>query len=198
MTNHFHCGRFVAAKINQLGGERPDSMTSSSRGILAQLRNAASQPVGAVPSVWGITLDGIPDDIRGLQRSRVENAVHQSLTLYAMHQRGNSAPMHIQGQPFGTAVRRLADQDLGDIDVHERSVYKKFIALAQFGSQAGFRAHAHGLISQLNRAEIPMDYGTFAEDLYWIQIPGQRAYVQRQWGRAFHRVLTNKTQGEGK
>ena len=48
--------------------------------------------------------------------------------------------------------------------------------------------HLRSLVSQLNSAEIPCDYGQLAADLLTWQSPRYRISVMRDWGRQFSRV----------
>lgn len=199
MSEEFTCGRFVTSQIFRLIGKDPTAMSPAARGLLAQLRGAIGKDPATVPAVWGVTLDGIPDDLSEKRRSWAETAVHLALTQFAMHQQGRSRPMHTHEQSFGSAVRRLADVSSGDQGPHETPVYKRFTALAQATTLAGLEAHSRGLISQLRSHEIPFDYGRYANDLYWFQA-GQQRDVQRRWGRDFHRLTLsnpNDTTPEG-
>ncbi|RRD03577.1 type I-E CRISPR-associated protein Cse2/CasB [Arachnia propionica] len=191
MNEEFTCGRFVTSQIFRLIGQDPTSMSPAARGLLAQLRSALGKEPAAVPTVWGVTLDGIPDSLPEKRRNHVETAVHLALTQFAMHQQGRTRPMHSK-QPFGVAVRQLADNISGELGPHETPVYKRFTALAQSSTLAALEAHSRGLISQLRSHEIPFDYGRYADDLYWFQVGHQRD-VQRRWGRDFHRLTLAPT-----
>lgn len=191
MSRDFRCGDFVSSRIYQLGGADPGRMNPMARGVLAQLRTAASAEPGTAPAVWSITLDGLPDDVPEAQRERIEAAVHVALTQYAIHQQGKATPMHQKGQPFGLAVRKLASLGVGDKDVHETPVYSRFMAMAQATTLPGLLAHSRGLISQLRSHDIPFDYGTYANDIYWFLTPGFAADVHRRWGRDFHRLTSD-------
>ncbi|MDO5066005.1 MAG: type I-E CRISPR-associated protein Cse2/CasB [Propionibacteriaceae bacterium] len=191
MSEKFTCGGFVTSKIFRLIGQDPATMSPAARGLLAQLRGALGKEPATVPAIWGVTLDGIPDDLSAKRRSHTEMAIHLALTQFAMHQQGRSRSMHSK-QPFGVAVRRLADSSSGSQDVHETPVYKRFTALAQATTLAGLEAHSRGIISQLRSHEIPFDYGRYADDLYWF-LTGHQRDVQRRWGRDFHRLTLSPT-----
>lgn len=196
MSNEFSCRRFVTSKIFLLIGPDPATMSPASRAQLAQLRGAIGKEPATVPAVWGLTLNGIPDDLSTKRRHHVETAVHLALTQFAMHQQGRTRPMHSE-QPFGAAVRQLAERI--SQEVHDTPIYKRFTALAQATTLTGLEAHSRGLISQLRSHEIPFDYGRYADDLFWFQTGRQRD-VQRRWGRDFHRLTLsnpNDTNPEG-
>ncbi len=191
MNDSFRCGRFVTGRIHQLIGESPGSLNPNSRALLAQLRQALGSEPGTVPSVWPITLEGLPEFGAVTQR-RTETAVHLALTLFALHQQAQSTNMHQPGQPFGTAVRRLAELSAGEDGPHQSPAYRRFTALCTSTDLNALLVHARGLITQMRGQGIGFDYGRFADDLYYFQIPKHHAEVQRSWGRQFHRLdITN-------
>lgn len=196
----FRCGAYVATRIHQLLGDDPANLRPASRAALAQLRQAAMQEPGAAASVWPFTVEGIPDDLPPQQYARAERAIHVALTQFAAHQQARGRAMHDVKQPFGRAVRRLADAQGGDGEPHETPVYRRFTAMAQTTNLTGLLAHGRGIITQLRGEEIPFDYARFADDLYWFQAPGGSRDVQRRWGRDFHRLIvsdsTTQTEGE--
>lgn len=199
MNEEFTCGRFVTSQIFRLIGKDPTAMSPAARGLLAQLRGAIGKDPATVPAVWGVTLDGIPDDLSEKRRGWTETAIHLALTQFAMHQQGRSRPMHNREQSLGSAVRKLADVSRGDQGPHETPVYKRFTTLAQTSTLAGLEAHSRGIISQLRSHEIPFDYGRYADDIFQFQAGRQRD-VQRRWGRDFHRLTLsnpNDTNPEG-
>lgn len=197
--SEFRCGRYVSARIHHLLGNDPSNLSPSARAVLAQLRQAAAQEPGTAAGVWPFTVEGIPDDLLAEQYQRAEQAIHIALTHFAVHQQARGTSMHDGRQPFGRAVRRLADSQKGDGEPHETPVYQRFAAMAQTTTLPGLLAHARSIITQLRAQEIPFDYGRFADDLYWFQTPGGARDVQRRWGRDFHRLTTTEstTQNEG-
>lgn len=189
----FNRRRFVVGRIHRLLGDDPARLSPTAGAQLAQLRRALGKPPGTVPDVWGLTLDGIPDDVRGQAREREELAVHLALTHFATHQQSRQASMHVAERPFAAAVRELADRQAREsgTDVHETPAYRRLVALASTSQLATTVTHARGLISQLRAADLGFDYGRYTEDLYWLQVPGQAVRVQRGWGRDFHRRPTD-------
>lgn len=186
MSDQFSCGRFVASRIRSLVGKDPAALNPNARAMLAQLRQAVAHDPGTVPSVWPITLEGLPE-MRQPRLGRTEAAIHLALTLFAVHQQARSASMHTPDQPFGTAIRKLANLTSGDDGAHTSPAYRRFTAMSTTRTLAGLLTHARGLITQLRAHDIPFNYGRFADNLYWFQVPGRAAEVQREWGRDFHR-----------
>ncbi|MGJ3509022.1 type I-E CRISPR-associated protein Cse2/CasB [Enemella sp. A6] len=193
MTNdHIRCGKFVAQRIRYLLGDNPANPRPTSRAMLAQLRQAAAQEPGTVPSVWSVTTEGLPE-LPEPMATRVETAIHIALTQFATHQQARSTSMHVPDVPFGQAVRRLANLSSSEGEPQESPVYARFTALSMTTAVPGILAHSRGIITQLRSHDIGFDYERYADDLYWLQVPGSAGSVHRRWGRDFHRFVPPTT-----
>ena len=95
--------------------------------------------------------------------------------------------MHDADQPFGRAIRRLAEATSPGGEPYESPAYRRFTTLATTTNLPGIRVHLGSLITQLRGHDIPFDYGRFANDLLKLQDPSKNAQVRRTWGRDFHR-----------
>ena len=164
----------------------------------AHLRSAAGREVGDVPAIWSYTLDSGSEKELGQKPTRGERAVHTALTLWALHQGSNNVSMNSTGgreRTIGASVRRLAYSVMGGRERAEgHPVYKRLCAMIAAPTFESLTVHARGLVSMPRSAEIPMDYGRFAADLYHWQKPERRASVLRQWGRDFARTPTDEEQ----
>ena len=164
----------------------------------AHLRSAAGREVGDVPAIWSYTLDSGSEKDLGQKPTMGERAVHTALTLWALHQGSHDALMNRtwkRERTIGASVRRLAYSDMGGRErAEEHPVYKRLCAMIAAPTFESLTVHARGLVSMLGSAEIPMDYGRFAADLYNWQKPERRAGVLRQWGRDFARPPTDEEQ----
>lgn len=181
---------FVRGKVHQLVRQNGD-VTPTSRALLAQLRQASGQEPGTAPSIWSVTLDGLPH-WNGIRRERLEAAVHIALTQFAVHQQSKAASMHGVNR-LGSAVRALTDKMSPGADVYETPVYRRFTALMASTTLPGIRAHLRGLITQMRSEGITLDYGSLASDLYWLQSPATAGKVRRAWGRDFQRLTTTSS-----
>lgn len=195
MSNEFRVGSFVTRRINQMIGSDPSRLSPNSRAVLAQLRQAVGAEPGTAPAVWAVTLEGIPSDLPRSQRERAEQAVHTALTQFAVHQQSRSRSMHDPKQPFGRAIRRLASI-ANQAEPYESPVYRRFTAMSMATSLPSLLAHSRGLITQLRTHEIGFDYGRYADDLYWFLNPVGARDVHRRWGRDFHHLSTETSEGE--
>ncbi len=180
----------VRGRVNGLIVHRLSTSSPSARALRAQLRGALGKEVGTVPAIWGLTLDDSPVDL-GKTPTYGEKATHAALTLWALHQGSNTQPMHDSSeQPlrFASAIRLIAEKQRGDKLAEETPIYRRFAAAVQAPTFAGLLVHLRSLVSQLNSAEIPCDYGQLAADLFTWQSPRYRTSVMRDWGRQFSRV----------
>ena len=165
----------------------------------AQLRHGLGKEVGSVPSIWTYTLESERPGLRDKDKdkdkelSRGERAVHTSLTLWARHQGSNAAPMHMveakeAPRSFGAAVRALAEKGRGDKRPEETPVFRRLSSVVAAPAFDALAHHLRGIVDLLEAAEIPMDYGLLATDLFEWQSPQRRGAVTRRWGRQFARA----------
>lgn len=160
--------------------DRPDAVAA-----VARIRRGAGKAANELPDLWGLigteTLyEAGLDEARLI---RAEQAVHTAVTLWALHQQSQrTAPMHLPGGPgLGDAVRRLMPD--GELD---EAVRRRFVRAGTASTLDVLAQRLRDLVVLLRRAEIPLDYGLLAEQLYWWQSPAGRGAVHRAWGRGFH------------
>lgn len=182
---------------HRLSGREPVAVAAR-----AQLRHGAGKEAGAVPSIWAYTLESQRPGLCDLKPSWGENAVHTALTLWARHQGSNAVPMHMveakeAPRSFGAAVRALAEKGRGDKRPQEAPVYRRLSSVVAAQAFGALAHHLRGIVDLLEAAEIPMDYGLLAADLFEWQIPQYRSAVTRRWGRQFaHTVLPAENAGD--
>ena len=166
------------------------------RAELAQLRRGVGHQPGEMPALWGSFLEEMPESLRGSDGpSAAEWAIYTALTLYALHQQGETAvPMNQPGKTLGGAVRQLAETTAAGQDWTESSVLRRFNALATADSMPEVSHHLRGMVQLLRREKIPLDYPQLAAELYQFQFVDSAANVRLQWGRELYRVSVNKTE----
>lgn len=184
-------GQAVRSRVNGLIVHRLSKDTPSARALRAQLRSALGKETGSIPAIWDLTLDGKyegPSDTP----TPGEKAVHGALTLWARHQGSNKRQMHDASdhpRRFASAIRVVAEkQARGDKRVEETPIYRTFSAAIQAPTYEGLLVRLRSLVSQLEAAEVPYDYGYLASDLFYWQDPRCRTSVVRNWGRQFART----------
>lgn len=141
-----------------------------------------------LPDLWGMTgtdtLYAEAPDWGERRMEQAEQALHIAVTLWALHQQSHrSAAMHITGGPeLGVAVRRL----MPDSGAFDDRILRRFVRTATASSLPVLAQRLRDLVLLLRQADIPLDYGLLADQLYQWQQPAGPAAVHRAWGRAFH------------
>jgi CRISPR system CASCADE complex protein casB len=183
-------GQAVRSRVNGLIVHRLSKDTPSARALRAQLRSALGKETGSIPAIWDLTLDD-ESQYLGNTPTRGEKAVHGALTLWAQHQGSNKRQMHdVSDHPrrFASAIRVVAEKQRGDKRAEETPIYRSFSAAIQAPTYEGLLVRLRSLVSQLEAAEVPCDYGYLASDLFHWQDPSRRTSVVRNWGRQFART----------
>ncbi|HEX6498465.1 MAG TPA: type I-E CRISPR-associated protein Cse2/CasB [Micromonosporaceae bacterium] len=179
-----HVARTVSRLQARLLRDRPEPEAVSA---LARLRRA----VGRAPG-FDYTLEDylhVPDALLGRQMqgkeaeaTDAEHAVHDAVTLYALHQQSQRERMHVEGRGLGLAMADLVRASNGPDGVRRR-----FAALGTASSYHESIYHLRSLITILRGHQIALDYGLLADDLYTLRKPDGRPRVQAVWGREFFR-----------
>ena len=183
-------GQAVRSRVNGLIVHRLSKDTPSARALRAQLRSALGKETGSIPAIWDLTLDD-ESQFLGNTPTRGEKAVHGALTLWARHQGSNKRQMHDASdhpRRCASAIRVVAEQQRGDKRAEETPIYRTFSAAIQAPTYEGLLVRLRSLVSQLEAAEVPCDYGYLASDLFHWQDPSHRTSVVRNWGRQFART----------
>ncbi|BCB82959.1 type I-E CRISPR-associated protein Cse2/CasB [Phytohabitans suffuscus] len=152
---------------------------------LARLRRG----IGRTPG-FDYTLERylrVPEDLLGYQpadyeATDAEQAVHDAVTLYALHQQSRRERMHADGRGLGQALAELVRRSGGPDGVRRR-----FAALGTASTYIESIYHLRSLITMLREHQIPLDYGLLADDLKTLRGPTGRPQVQAIWGREFFR-----------
>jgi CRISPR system Cascade subunit CasB len=156
---------------------------SQQRAALAKLRRGIGKEPGEIPEVWDITLAELPESLTSWDGvvTQAEQAIHVSLTLFALHQQGKGEVVSRSNISFGAAVRRLVTPDKSN----EQAIKRRFDAAVTATEFSEFSHHARGLIQLMKASNTFLDYPTFAKDIYWLQNPEQRTKVMLRWGQDF-------------
>lgn len=163
---------------------------SSSVSALARLRRGVGQEPGAELDLIELTFANLETVSSGLpdEPTLNERAAYTVICLFALHQQSRpERSMHRAGYSFGRSARELsrANSAPGSSELDE-AVTRRFVALGTAESWAETVHHARGLIQQFRAADIPLDYGRFAEDLVALQNPATAGAVRTVWGRDFY------------
>lgn len=160
---------------------------------LAKLRRGLGKGLGVDLEATGLAVahlyDGKPDEFLVPEEATdAEHAAYAALTLFAWHlqsRRGQS--VHQKKYSFGRSARILSTRRGGG-----EGVRRRFEAVGTASGWEEVLRHASGLIQMFRANDVPLDYGQFAQDLYWLRKPGAEAAVRRRWAGDFYRVATGE------
>ncbi|ROT31157.1 type I-E CRISPR-associated protein Cse2/CasB [Micromonospora sp. HM5-17] len=178
-----HVARTVAALQARVLGTPPQPEAVSA---LARLRRG----IGRTPG-FDYTLERylrVPEHLLGYrppddaEATDAEYAVHDAVTLYALHQQSRREQMHVDGRGLGQAMADLVLRAAGP-----EGVRRRFAALGTASTYQESVYHLRSLITMLREHQIPLDYGLLADDLVTLRGPDGRSRVQTIWGREFFR-----------
>lgn len=183
--------KFVIDKIRLLQND-----SQWSKAMLAKLRRGVGKDPSETPDIWEITIGNMPEELIGYEgtgdfvANEAEIAIHTVLTLYSVHQQGNSASVNSPGRSFASAVRGLISPDKSN----EESIKRRFDAMITSDSLLELSTHARGLIQLMKASDFvkTFDYSTFAKDLYKYQYYDGRMEVRLRWGLDFYKAIEKK------
>lgn len=178
-----HVARTVGALQARVLGTVPQPEAVSA---LARLRRGLGRPPG-----FDFTLDRylqVPEDLLGYrpaddaEAADTEHAVHDAVTLYALHQQSRRERMHLDGRGLGQALADLVRRSASP-----EGVRRRFAALGTASTYPESIYHLRSLTTMLREQQIPLDYGLLADDLTILRGLDGQSKVQAIWGREFFR-----------
>lgn len=187
--------KYVGNKISTLAGSKKQLETCVSKARLAQLRRGINRKPGEIPELWGLFLQDLPEELmrNNGEPSYAEWAIYTALTLFALHQQGNSEPMNVSGEEnrLGSAVARLV-RTKGD----EERVGFKMSLVANSDDMIELSYRLKNVIQLLRSENIKLDYVDLAKDLYVFQFTDSADKVRLKWGQDFYRNITDDDRKE--
>ena len=175
-------GRYVYAQIERL---TENMKYGGGKAMLANLRRGAGKMPGELPELWGIFLNGIPEEMlsRNGQPTKEEWAIYLSLTLFALHQQGNTDSVHKDGISFGKAAAMLMNDNSDDERVR---VLRRFGPAVTADSMNELSHHMRCIVEMMRAKAIKLDYVMLAKDLYYFQSEEGRKKTLLRWGQDFY------------
>lgn len=187
--------KYVKAQIDLLAKDDRALDQSGSKAQLAQLRRGVGKNPGELPELWGAFLKNMPEELMGKdgKPSYAEWAVYTALTLFALHQQGQSDPMNEEGEEnrLGRAMRKLV-RSAED----EENIRRKLSIAARSDDMAELSYHLKTLVRLLGNDNIRLDYVDLAKDLYWFQFENHTDRIRLKWGQDFYRFAETKDNGK--
>lgn len=167
------------------------SNASWARAQLARLRKLGTPEDRTWFSVGADVFGEWPEDKLGVpdESSATFKAVSAALQLYALHQQSQDRPMalvfdkseSIRRGGFGQACRRI------EFDLDKAGGVRRRLSQVETAGDIEYAlVFLRALVSQLRRGHIPLDYYTFAGDLYRIQFAASRGSVFNRWSREYY------------
>jgi len=174
---------FVHSRISRLA-QRDDQALAAT---LANLRRGIGKEPGSEPTLWEITLDGLPETLQGtgVKPSPGERAVHTTLTLFALHQQGKNIRlkcMNESGVTVGGAIRQMIRQK----PEREEAIKRRFMVAVTADSYEELAWHLRGIVQLLRAEEIKLDYPNLAKNIFHFQFADYRDSIRLQWGRQLY------------
>lgn len=172
---------YMTKQINTLISQKEKS---GGKARLANLRRGAGKEPGELPELWGAFLNEIPEELISSngRPSRGEWAIYLSLTMFALHQQGNSESVHAENISLGKAARLLIDEPT---DNERERVLRRFGPVVTAKDMPEFSHHLRSMVQLFSSKGIKLDYVRLAEDIYYFQT-GNRKRVQLSWGEDFY------------
>ncbi len=158
---------------------------SGGKARLANLRRGIGKIPGELPELWGEFLKDMPDSLisQSGEPTFGEWAIYLSLTMYALHQQGNSDSVHSEGVSLGRAVASLMQNDT---DEERERILKRFGPIVTAKDMYELSHHLRCIIQLMSSKGVKLDYVKLADDIYSFQFDDSRKKVQLRWGQDFY------------
>ena len=181
---------YMGHKIAELQNNSP-----SSKANLAILRRGLGKDISDCPESWEYIYKDLPKELAGNGNwiSNPERAIYVSLTLFAMHQQGQSHSVHNREVKFAEALASIITEKT------EKAVIRRFNTLITSDGMLEFTNHLRSMIQLIKASEKKsgFDYVQFASDLSRFQSPDGMKEVKIRWGKQFYRRNMKKMELDG-
>ncbi len=162
----------------------PQRDTAPGKANLVKLRRGAGSEPGMHPELMGLILGDIPESYlskNGVPRCE-EWCVYTALTLYALHQQGESLSMHTEEKRSVGKALALLGKTESDKNAQER-VQRRFQILVRSRDMREMSYRLRGIVQLLRDESIALNYAGLAGDLYDFQREEAKARLFLRWGQ---------------
>ncbi len=183
---------YVSKQINTLISQKE---TSGGKTQLANLRRGVGKVPGELPELWGMFLNDLDEDLLSTsgKPTYAEWAIYLSLTMFALHQQGNSESILAEGKSMGKATAELMNENT---DEERKRVLRRFGPVVTAKDVYELSYHLRSLIQLMKSNGITLDYVRLAVDIYDFQYDNIRKKVQLKWGQDFYYNNNKDEKGE--
>ena len=174
--------QYMSKQLNSLINQKD---SSGGKARLARLRRGAGRVPGEIPELWGEFLNGMPENFISSngEPTYAEWAIYISLTLFALHQQGNTNSVNCRGKSLGMAAAELMSENT---DEERERVLRRFGPVVTAKDMSELFYHLRCLIQLFSSKGIGLDYEMLADDIMWFQFDDKRKSVQLRWGQDFY------------
>lgn len=169
-----------------------DVQSSSTKALLANLRQSINSESNLAAGVFPFVFANIPDEFLGEtgEFTVAERSILSALQLYALHQQAKEQCVDAERASEGAGAWDNVGVSLRALRVGDsQSVDRRFNAMLTAANFSELVTHLRHLIKLLrSRTKAKVDYAQLAEDLYWFQM-GQQGSIRLKWSRAYYRPL---------
>ncbi len=181
MNHTIQLKTYMKSKMHFLTAQKNTRMGAMK---IALLRHGVNRFPFDVPELWGEFLKDIPEHFlsQGDTPTPEEWAIYMTLTLFAVHQQGESYSVHMENISLGKAMYVLKAKT----PTNQEHIIQRFGMLVKSVTIQELSQSLYTLIKLLKMADIRLDYVQLAEDIYLFQNPQTRKAVQLRWGQDFY------------
>lgn len=192
-------GKFIYRKLSQITAL---SDQGEGKEMLSLLRKGVGHVPGDDPKLLGVILIDMPEEFfsKGTEPTKEEWACYIALTLYAMHQQGNSPKLNSMNSGNKISLgKAMAEYALlsGDSNAQQRMAVM-LQALATSKDMKEFSYHLKTVIQLLKTKGIALNYPRLAEDIYDYQFEDRKSGIFLKWGQDFFNTNGEKNKESSK
>lgn len=192
-TNIYKTSKYILTYLENTRNE------SSTRAVLAQLRNSINKDLGSNIESLAFIFSMIPEERlgRGESLNYYEQALLTTLQAYAIYQQGEDGSVIYKNEDYptkslGQSLRALRDPN---DQVSNKSVDLRFNSLINSSDYNELDHHLRQMIKLLkSKSEERVDFANLSRDLYAYQL-GDFNPIRIKWARDYY-WNTSKTKGE--
>lgn len=164
--------------------------SSSTKAILANLRNSIGKDFGGSIAIWPIMLEYMPDEFIGksVELSFGEKAVLNTMQLYALYKQGNRElkENNSENGNIGVTFSRLRVRYKEESKTPLDRRFNTMITATTYDELLYHLRQMIGILKSKSKGDIYMDFPKLSEDLYWF-MRGKEESLRISWSREYYK-----------